>query len=605
MNGSEKHQHRQVYCLSDQEDCLEVQQRVHELEMSEARYRNLFEAVKDALVSFDRAGRARRANSACGEVLGYAPQWLVGRSVKELFANSKRVSQVFAKVLQGKAQIFEQNHSHPGGRQLTLELHFTPILDREEVYGVLLLARDLTAEKRRDLERSQLFADLEASHLALEEKARDLEESRRQQQEAMAEQDRVNSELRELGRLKSDFIGIASHELRTPLTFLLGSLEYLGESLPEKINADEKGLFDYAMQGARRLSDIVENMLDIVRLEAGGFRPQTQEVSIQQLLEHIAVELSWTLRDGKQVLQISQQTEWPQLPIDPLMVRRALEDVIENAIKFADAGGRIEVRGRYRDRQDLLDQAELIGLFWPEFPEQLGDHQRFFEIEVRDNGIGIPGQELPHVFERFFTGGRIEEHSSNQARLGGGAGLGLALVKRIMRSHGGLVWANSPGSVEETGLDNPGSSFHLLFPYSEVKQVRESAEEGRKRVLVVDDEPAIRRFLEILLGAEYQLELAENGAAGLRRAREFRPDLILLDLYMPGMDGFEVCRQLKEDQQTRDIPVSIFTAVARQQERDRVLGLGAIDYITKPFFPRELLERVEKLLADHPRSLNR
>lgn len=127
-------------------------------------------------------------------------------------------------------------------------------------------------------------------------------------------------------------------------------------------------------------------------------------------------------------------------------------------------------------------------------------------------------------------------------------------------------------------------------------------ENKRKRILLIDDEPEIRRFVEVLLRHEYLLELAANGGEGLEAARRFQPDLILLDLFMPGMDGFEVCRQLKNDPQVRDIPVAMFTAVARKQEREKGLALGAVDYITKPFFPRDLLQRIEQILKERPKE---
>jgi len=121
---------------------------------------------------------------------------------------------------------------------------------------------------------------------------------------------------------------------------------------------------------------------------------------------------------------------------------------------------------------------------------------------------------------------------------------------------------------------------------------------SRKRILLIDDEPEIRRFVEILLRNDYDLESATNGGEGLEKARNFSPDLILLDLYMPGMDGFEVCRQLKNDPQVRDIPVAMFTAVARKHEQEQGRALGVVDYITKPFFPRALLQKINLLLKE-------
>jgi CheY-like chemotaxis protein len=164
-----------------------------------------------------------------------------------------------------------------------------------------------------------------------------------------------------------------------------------------------------------------------------------------------------------------------------------------------------------------------------------------------------------------------------------------------------LVWAQSPGSQQETGLSQPGSCFRLLLPFErqQERSQRQSPVEDKPRVLLIDDEPAIRRFVEVLMRNEYQLELAASGPEGLEKAAQCRPDLILLDIYMQGMDGFEVCRALKANPHTAGIPVAMFTAISRQHEKEKGLAAGAVDYITKPFFPRELLQRVEQLLKDH------
>ncbi len=606
MASSAEEHNQKLYCISERDDCIRVQQRIQDLEISEARYQNLFEAVKDAILSFTPAGRVNRANSACLQILGWPTADLFDKQLADLFGAQSLAARAFERSLKGQVCSLEQDYEWPSGRQVTLALQISPIHDGQEISGVLLMARDLTEVRLRELERTQLYQGLQQSHKALEEKALALEESQRQLQEAMAEQEKVNAELRELGRLKSDFIGIASHELRTPLTFLLGALEFLQESLPAKINEDEKGLLGYAMQGGKRLSDIVDNMLDIVRLEAEGFRPQRQLTSIHPLLEQIRSELSWALKERQLRLEYAATDAWPEFLIDPVMIRRALEDVIENAIKYTPAGGLIRVAGRLRTQQSLQEELAQIRLFWPDFPvgfDWMGD---YFEVSISDDGIGIPRQELAHVFERFYTAGSIEEHSSAGTLQGQGAGLGLALVKRIVRGHNGLAWVQSPGSQQETGLSQPGSCFRLLLPFErQVKKLPEQPRGDRKpRVLLIDDEPAIRRFVEVLMNKDYQLELAASGPEGLERAAQCQPDLILLDIYMQGMDGFEVCRKLKANPHTATIPVAMFTAISRKYEKEKGLAAGAVDYITKPFFPRELLQRVELLLKEHGVQIN-
>lgn len=598
MDACREEPTQEPFCLSGRDECLQEQRRVEALELSEARYQNLFEAVIDALVSVDCDGRIMRANGACEKIFGWSAQALPGKPFSSLWAAQPQITTAFYQALAGQTKRLEQVFVWPSGRQVSLSLQLSPIFTGAVISGVLVVARDLTFEKLREAERSQLYQDLQASHKSLEEKALALELSQRQLQQAIATQEKANLELRELGRLKSDFIGLASHELRTPLTFLLGSLEYLEESLPKKINQDERDLLNYAMQGSQRLSDIVENMLDIVRFEAESFQPQKYEVSLYPLLQLLHKDFSPRLDERQLTLSYSAAEQWPEFLFDPLMVRRALEDVIENAIKYTRNGGQILVSGHLCSRADLLGKAEQIRVFEKNFPADLGWQEDFFAVSISDNGIGIPQRELAQVFECFYTVGKLDGHSSGSKFQGRGAGLGLALVKRVLRGHGGLAWAQSPGSQAETGLDNPGSCFSLLFPFEKNRAVAVATRPSAPlpRILLVDDDMAIRRFVAVILRGKYQLELAENGAEGLEKALSFQPDLILLDLYMPGMDGLSVCAELKSDVRTRAIPIAIFTALSHQHEKAKGLAAGAVDYITKPFFPKELLQRLDQLL---------
>lgn len=590
-------------CRGESEECERMRLRILEQERTEKRFLNLFEAVSEAIVSLSIEGEVLRANKACRAILGTAPDQLLGKKLDRLFplTDLPRLDSAFGRALAGYPREFETSYIWPSGKEVVLALLLAPIRVGDEISGVLLTARDLTGVRLRDQERSRLYEELQESHRDLEEKALALEESQQRLKEAMAEQEKVNADLREIDRIKSDFIGIASHELRTPLTFLLGSLEYLYESLPERLNEDERSLLDYSMQGARRLSDIVEDMLDIVRIEAEGFSLRRQHISFYQLLQEVHLELNWALKERKLELVFAPEAEWPPLLADPAMVRRVFTDLLENAIKYTDDGGRIEVKSqRISPRQ--LDR-RLLEAFYPDLDAQLEWQGDFLQVMVCDNGVGISSVDLPRIFNRFYAAGKLEEHSTGNKFQGKGVGLGLALVKRIVHGHGGLVWAESPGTAEESGTETPGSCINLLFPI-DLLPVAFEAEEGtirnrKPRILLVDDEPAIRRFVQVLLADQFDLEVASGGEQGLAMATSCKPDLILLDLYMQGMDGFEVCKQLKAQEVTRDIPVAMFTAVARKHEREKGFSVGAVDYITKPFFPRELLGRIRTLLNEY------
>lgn len=589
-------------CHIEKEECARLRERIREKERIETRYQNLFEAVHEAIVSLSPAGEAVQANVACRGILGCQPEQLLGQCLEQIFSltDLPRIDTAFKRALGGQVCHLELNYIWPSGKDVLLAVLLSPILDGSKVDGVLLTARDLTGERLRDHERSRLYYELQESHRALEEKALALEDSQRQLEIAMAEQEKVNANLLEIDRIKSDFIGIISHELRTPLTFLLGSLEYLHESLPERLLEDELTLLDYSMQGAHRLSDIVEDMLDIVRIEAEGFDLHLQPTNLFEMLQEVRLGIGWLLKERHLELVYAPESDWPQMTIDQPMLRRALSDLLENAIKYTPDGGRIEVKSQIQMRKKLpIDQ---IAVFYPDVEERLTWRGDYLEIMICDNGIGISGLDLPRIFNRFYAAGKIEEHSSSKKYRGKGVGLGLALVKRIIHGHKGLVWAESPGTAEETGVEFPGTCVSVLLPMNipvldETKSPI-TVSNRKPRILLIDDEPAIRHFAEVLLEGQFELQVAADGVQGLEMASHFKPDLILLDLYMQGMDGFEVCKKLKGQTLTADIPVAIFTAVAREHEREKGFSVGAVDYITKPFFPRELLSRIRGLLRE-------
>ncbi|NCO51719.1 MAG: response regulator [Deltaproteobacteria bacterium] len=592
-------------CHTEKEECVRLRDRIREKERIETRYQNLFEAVREAIVSLSPARLVVQANLACRGILGSQPAELLGRRLEQIFPliDLPRLDSAFEDALNGHSCQLEMNYIRPSGKNVVLAVLLSPIRDADRVDGVLLTARDLTQERLHHDERSQLYRELQESHRALEEKALALEDSQRQLKIAMAEQEKVNANLLEIDRIKSDFIGIVSHELRTPLTFLLGSLEYLHESLPQRLQDDELTLLDYSMQGAHRLSDIVEDMLDIVRIEAEGFDLHLQPTNLFELLQEVRLGISWLLQERKLELVSAPEADWPKMMCDQPMLRRGLSDLLENAIKYTPDGGRIEIKSRILPHQKL--PLEQMSLFYPDLEERLSWKGDYLEIMIQDNGVGISRLDLPRIFNRFFAAGKIEEHSSSKKFRGKGVGLGLALVKRIVHGHKGLVWAESPGTLEETGVEFPGSCISLLLPLDTPAPKDKPAAAGggvpgrRPRILLIDDEPAIRHFAEVLLDSQFELQLAADGAQGLEMACQFKPDLILLDLYMQGMDGFEVCKKLKAQALTAPIPVAIFTAVARQHEREKGLSVGAVDYITKPFFPRELLKRIHALLNEH------
>ena len=418
-----------------------------------------------------------------------------------------------------------------------------------------------------------------------------------------AERRRAES-LAELDRAKTTFFSNVSHEFRTPLTLLLSPLEdSLRESeLPPHVHHD----LELAHRNALRLLRLVNTLLDFSRIEAGRMEAAYEAVDLGALTR----DLASAFRSACERAGLSLTVE---TPVDPLtayvdrgMWEKIVLNLVSNAFKHTFVGG-IAVRVKQ-------DDGEAI-------------------VEVEDTGVGIPSDQLPHIFERFH---RVPNARS---RTHEGSGIGLSLVQELVRLHGGRIAVSSregSGTVfsvrfplgtahlqrERIGAENARSSAALgVSPFveealrwlpdperhedaesdpaatGELAAVAETATFGA-RVLLADDNADMREYVARLLRAQHWIvETVADGRAALARARETRPDLVLSDIMMPGLDGFELVRALRHDPKTRGTPVLLLSARAGEESRIEGLAAGADDYLVKPFSARELVARVSAHLG--------
>ncbi len=405
---------------------------------------------------------------------------------------------------------------------------------------------------------------------------------RGQQRKLEAEQ-RVNRRLREVDRLKDEFLAATSHELRTPLYGITGLAESLAGGakgdLPASVNKD----LDLIVSSGRRLSRLVDDILDFSKLRRGDLVLDRHPVDLHSLAD-IVLTLSRPLAVGKDLdLENAITTDLPPASADERRIQQILHNLVGNAIKFTGSG-RVEVRAR-------LQEDQLV-------------------VEVSDTGIGIDEADRERIFTAF------EQAEGAVDRRFAGTGLGLAVSRRLAEQHGGELWLAS-SSPE-------GSTFAFTLPVAvELGVAEEPAEPDREsvlsapepsptddavptlptgssvngngdiRILVVDDEPVNRRVLANQLGAAgYRIVAAADGPEALRRLEEQRFDLVLLDIMMPRMSGYEVCRELRERYPAEDLPVLFLTAKAQVEDQVAGLAEGANDYLTKPVSRDALLARV-------------
>lgn len=420
---------------------------------------------------------------------------------------------------------------------------------------LLWLSAQLAVRRRQGL----LLARQQALEALIAERTQALADSNRQ----LAEQ---AERLRQVDALKSRFFANVSHEFRTPLTLVLGPLDDVLSASRVRLGERTRELLELASRNARRVLDLIVELLDVNRLENGQLPLRraphelrslvTRCVDAQQaLVERHGHQLHCTLPEAPQTAEV-----------DALQIERCLSNLIANAAKYTPRGGRIEV--------SVLEDGSWV------------------RIEVRDNGRGIPASALSQVYDRFFQ--------STHGAATDGVGIGLALVRELIELHGGRVGVHSElGIGSRFWFDLPRSSATPLpVPATpEAEPMLPLPVSGAPRALVIDDHADLRLHLRALLQASFEVIEAADGSDGLRLARSELPDVIVSDVMMPGFDGVEFARRLRADPSTAAIPLLLLTARAGAAHAVEGLSAGADDYLGKPFDASELLARLEALIA--------
>jgi signal transduction histidine kinase/DNA-binding response OmpR family regulator len=399
---------------------------------------------------------------------------------------------------------------------------------------------------------------------------------------ANKELDLRNREVERATQMKSKFLASMSHELRTPLNAIVGFSDLLGDEIPGQLNDKQKRFVNHIKQGAGHLLQLINDILDLSKIEAGQLELRCEQFLVKDALPEVLSTIR-PLAMAKDI-QVQQKLRTDQsVYADRVRFKQILYNLLSNAVKFTPKGGRIEV--------DCFESENQVCL------------------SVTDTGVGIRQEDQKVVFEEFrqVEGSR---HEVNE-----GTGLGLAITKRLVEQQGGKISLTSePGK---------GSRFTFTLPVGNTSRTEptkphsllatSSGSFGKPLILVVDDEASARELLVSYLNQEYRIAIAESGSEAVNKAHELRPDAITLDLSMPGKSGFEALVTLKKDPETTNIPIIIVSIV---DQKNLGFALGAADYLIKPIRKPVLLETIRKhlpllsnddseilLVDDDPRTL--
>jgi PAS domain S-box-containing protein len=364
-------------------------------------------------------------------------------------------------------------------------------------------------------------------------------------------------------RMKTEFVSLVSHELRTPLTSITGYVDLMLEGEVGELSQEQREFLEIVGNNAQRLVALINDLLDISRIESGRLGLKLRPVDLSRLVYGVVASFRPLMESKRQRLMISLPEYLPTIMGDQDRVTQILTNLLSNAHKYTPAGGAIRVAAERQGRQ--------------------------IRIDLQDTGIGMTPEEQAQLFTRFF---RASNRTTQEV---GGTGLGLVITRSLVEMH--------RGTIEVVSAAGRGSTFSFTLPIagvmsSELAPDTQNSSEpvtGTGTILVVEDEPdianLIRRYLE---RAGYDVLLATTAAEARRLARGENPDLITLDIMLPDANGLTLLEWLKAEEATRLIPVLALSMLA---DDNRAKLLGAVDYLTKPVHERSLVDRVATILA--------
>lgn len=409
----------------------------------------------------------------------------------------------------------------------------------------------------------------------------------RQQKETLEEQAK---KLVELDRLKTNFFTNISHEFRTPLTLVMGQIENILESSTDE---QVKNKLRTALSNSKRLHSLINQLLELSRLEAGEFKLNVANIELVNFLKKVFSAFESYAERKNLKLEFSSDCDSLLLYFDREKLEEIFNNLISNAIKFTPENGSIFLRIFERPSDNKI------------------------EVIIEDSGVGINSESLPHIFDRFY------QVDSSQTREYEGTGIGLAIVKELVELHQGEIKVEStPGVGTKFIICLKKGSEHFLnksfvefvsLPKQKESLISDKTAESsnenyqsietdeigikdKEVILIVEDNAEMRFYIQEQLEENFNIILAKNGEEGVMKALESVPDLIITDVMMPVMNGYDLTVKIKNDRRTSHIPIIMLTAKADEESKLKGLDLGVDDYLIKPFSKKELYARVGNLI---------
>jgi PAS domain S-box-containing protein len=550
---------------------LTVQERTQELWQVNKLQRAILDGTDYAIISTDLNGIIQTFNAGAEKMLGYSTEEVIGKITPEIFfdhqelidrtssisgaveQNNWRLGTLMSLANQGILNLSQEwTNIRKDGSRFPAEISVTVLTDDDgKTIGFLSVRKDISDRKQSET-KLQL----------------------------------ANQELMRATRLKDEFLANMSHELRTPLNSILGMNEALQDKIFGSINEGQLKALQTIENSSRHLLTLINDILDVAKIESGQVTLELKATDIDSLCKSsIAFIKQQALTKRIQLIDRIPKN-LPEIMLDETRIRQVLINLLNNAVKFTLEGGTITLE---------VSQVQLESSTTNLTP------LNYIKIAVIDTGIGISAENIQKLFQPFI---QIDSALNRQYT---GTGLGLALVKRLVEIHG--------GNVELTSEVGVGSCFAINLPFnigsaaidaqtenlSGQSQIGQSQTEELISPLILlaeDNEANIATFTSYLKAKGYRILSATDGQQAINFAKAHHPDLILMDIQMPVIDGMEAIKQIRLNPDLVDIPIIALTALAMTGDREKCLAVGANEYLSKPIKLKSLDQMIQTWLKE-------
>ncbi len=534
------------------------------LKQSEETYRALFETAQDAIFLLDPEGYYVRVNPRAPELLGFENmEEIIGRNAQEFIDPTQQpdADDKLKKLLAGeRIPVYERRFIRQDGVKIDAEINLSLLRDTEgKPKYIQSVVRDIGARKQVERRLQESRDRLSAANAALEKAA----------------------------RIKDEFLASMSHELRTPLTGVLGLSEALQLKAYGDLTERQLTIVKTIEESGRHLLALINDILDLSKIQAGKLDLNFEQCDLTEICDASIRLVKGMVEQKRHTLHYTPPAQNISLRADKLRLKQVLVNLMSNATKFTPEGGEVglEVEVNLSDRR--------------------------LRLTVWDTGIGIKPEDMPQLFQPF------QQIDSSLAREYSGTGLGLSLVRQLVEMHN--------GGIEVQSEFGKGSRFSVVLPWSPndtipllsvakqdnpfVRLAREEHEPDLSAPLILlgdDSELALGLLGDFLESRNYRIIKARNSAEVLTSLMEYHPDVLLLDVQMPGVDGLETLRILRSHPESHlaQTPVIMVTAMAMSGDRERCLAAGANEYVSKPVYLKQLAKLIQKYTGDtHTKQL--